>query len=306
MVRIPAEGALLPCNNIPFPTKYHRRQHKHRLQSPYVNSPAIASWSITTGNSLVFSSKEQDMLYLTSSYTRKFFGYLKSSHSQREQYSEFNKALNLSETFEGKGDYVLDCQDGAVLRPWCFFFLFSISGFHKRNPACRRKPPKISFTVSFDQVNQLHFYLWAHWEKVKLATGRNMCPFGWWTRLDGLWFIQYSWSPPDFLCFSKSSTWIRMTRPQMSCQATTLGDSEWVPGFSPSLSSDLQSLWRETCFWLIIILNKYLSSGQRQNGLVVNPNVNRSTQMRRSFNHRDFWRSHLVMKHSRQASLRGQ
>ena len=105
------------------------------------------------------------------------------------------------------------------------------------------------------------------------------------TCLDGLWFIQYTWSPPAFLYFSKSFTSLRMTRPQMPCQATTSGDSEWGTfsmGFSPSLSSDLQSLWRDECFWFIIILNKYLSSGQRQNGLVVNANVNSGTRMRRS------------------------
>lgn len=161
MVRIPAEGALLPCNNIPFPTKYHRRQHKHRLQSPYVNSPAIASWSITTGNSLVFSSKEQDMLYLTSSYTRKFFGYLKSSHSQREQYSEFNKALNLSETFEGKGDYVLDCQDGAVLRPWCFFFCFRFLDFIREIQPAGENP--LRFHSQFHSIKWTNFtFIYEH------------------------------------------------------------------------------------------------------------------------------------------------
>lgn len=120
--------------------------------------------------------------------------------------------------------------------------------------------------------------------KVKLATGRNMCPFGWWTHLDGL-FGSYSTHGPH-LIFSASpslSTWVMMTRPQMSCQATTLGDSRMSPWvFSSSSLQTYRSLWRETWFWLIIILNKYLSSGQRQNGLVVNPNVNSSTRMRRS------------------------
>lgn len=100
----------------------------------------------------------------------------------------------------------------------------------------------------------------------------------------GLWFIEYTWSP-RFSCFSKPFTSVRMTRPQTFCQAMTLGNSGWATfptDFSPSLCSDRQNLWRDVYSCLIIILNKYLSGGQRENSSVVSTNVSSSTRMRRS------------------------
>ena len=100
----------------------------------------------------------------------------------------------------------------------------------------------------------------------------------------GLWFTQYTWSP-HFSCFSKPFTSVRMTRPQTFCQAMTLGNSGWATFstvFSLTLFRPAEPLKR--CIFLPyqIILNKYLSGGQRENSSVVSTNVNSITRMRRS------------------------
>lgn len=122
---IPAEGVLPLCKHILLNSKYHRGQHKLRLESSFVSSPSSAVLLLMRiGSSLVFSSTEWAILESTSSYTWKFFGYLKSSHSPREQYSKFNKALDLSKTCEGKGDYILErCWGTKAMRLFFFRFL---------------------------------------------------------------------------------------------------------------------------------------------------------------------------------------
>ena len=116
------------------------------------------------------------------------------------------------------------------------FFFFRFLDFIREIQPARENP--LRFLHSFIRPSEPTSLLFmstlgksytSHWKKHVSIGMVDTC-------LDGLWFIQYTWSPPDVLCFSKSFTSLRMTRPPMSCQATTLGDSEWATfsmGFLP-------------------------------------------------------------------------
>lgn len=115
--------------------------------------------------------KEQDILQVANSYTWKFFGYLKSSHSQRKRtifWVQYKWYICLK-VFKEKGGWTLEIKEGMSPRPQ--FIYFRIVDLARRSSSPQKsKPPRV------------HLDLFVRTSGENLASSwKNVCPFGWWS-----------------------------------------------------------------------------------------------------------------------------